>query len=162
MYCQQCGNPTEEREIHGRVRPVCTGCGAVTWLDPKVAVAVVIARGGKVLLGLRAEGAREAGKWGIPAGFVDRGEVVEDAAIREIAEETGLWVTLGRILTVISSPGESVVLLVFPAATIHGEPRPGDDLTAVDWFEPDHLPPLAFPHDARIIDLWRSDQAPRT
>src|SRR5699024_6761832 len=134
MYCQRCGHPTEEREVDGRLRPVCTSCGAVTWLDPKLAVAVVIEREGKVLLGLRAEGAREAGKWGIPAGFVDRGEEVEAVAVREMAEETGLSVELGAVLTVVSHPGEAVVLIVYPAISFTGEPRAGDDLAELGWF----------------------------
>lgn len=161
MYCQQCGQPTEEREVDGRMRPVCTSCGAVTWIDPKLAVAVVIEHDGKVLLGLRADGAREAGKWGIPAGFVDRGEVVEDVAVREMAEETGLAVDLGPVLTVVSHPGEPVVLVVYAATGFRGEPRPGDDLAEIGWFAPDALPEMAFAHDADILATWGSWRALR-
>jgi len=156
MYCQRCGQPTEDREIDGRIRPVCSACGAVTWLDPKLAVAVVIERDGKILMGLRGEGTREAGKWGLPAGFVDRGEMVEDAARREIAEEVGLRVTLGPILTAISHPGEPVVLLVYPALSFEGEPAAQDDITAIGWFSPDALPDLAFAHDADILSIWET------
>lgn len=161
MFCQQCGQATEEREIDGRTRPVCVSCGAVTWLDPKLAVAVIIERGGKILMGLRAEGARSAGKWSIPAGFVDRGEIVEDAAIREIAEETGLRVSLGPVLTVISSTGEPVILLVYPALTAEGDPAPNDDIAEIGWFAPNALPELAFPHDTEILSIWGSWRASR-
>lgn len=141
--------------MDGRRRPVCVACGAVTWLDPKVAVAVVIERDSKVLLGLRAEGTREPGKWGIPAGFIDRGERVEDAAIREMREETSLTITLGPILTAISSTGDPVILLVYPALAAEGDPLPGDDLVELGWFSPDALPGLAFPHDANILSIWK-------
>lgn len=161
MYCQRCGNNTEEREIDGRMRPVCVACGTVTWLDPKLAVAVIIERDGKVLMGLRAEGAREAGKWGIPAGFVDRGEVVEDAAVREIAEEVGLRVSLGPVLTVISHSGEPVVLLVYPAISAEGDPMPNDDIVETGWFSPDALPDLAFAHDREILSIWDTWRATR-
>lgn len=161
MYCQQCGQPTEERQIDGRIRPVCVACGAVTWLDPKLAVAVIIERDGKILMGLRAEGAREAGKWSIPAGFVDRGEVVEDAAIREIAEEVGLRVTLGPVLTVVSHRDEPVVLLVYPAQTTQGDPVANDDMAQVGWFPPDALPELAFAHDTEILSIWENWRATR-
>lgn len=154
MYCQRCGQLTHEREIDGRLRPVCIACGAVTWLDPKVAVAVVIERDGKVLLGLRAPGTREPGKWGIPAGFVDRGERVEDAAIREMAEETGLHVTIGPVLAAISDTGDPVILLVYPALSATGDPVAGDDLVELGWFAPDALPDLAFDHDANILSRW--------
>jgi len=161
MYCQRCGQPTEEREIDGRQRPVCTACGAVTWLDPKVAVAVVIERNGKILLGLRGASTREPGKWGLPAGFIDRGERVENAAIREMAEETGLRVTLGPILAAISDTGDPVILLVYPALTAEGDPRAADDLVELAWFAPDALPELAFGHDADILSIWENWRASR-
>lgn len=138
----------------GRARPVCTVCGAVTYLDPKLAVAVLIERDGRVLLGQRGEGTREPGKWSFPAGFVDRGEPVEAAAIREVREEVGLTVTLGALIGLFSAEGEPVVLAVFAAASAEGQPVAADDLVAVGWFAPDHLPGLAFEHDRRIINEW--------
>ena len=41
-YCALCGGPTEERDTHGRLRPVCTVCGQIVYFDPKVAVVVFI------------------------------------------------------------------------------------------------------------------------
>ncbi len=161
LFCQQCGARTDERTVEGLVRPVCTGCGAVTYLDPKLAVAIVIERQGQFLLGKRGEGTREAGKWGLPAGFVDRGEVVEAAAVREAREEIGLNVTLGPLLGLISREGESVVLAVY-AATADGDPIAGDDLAQVGWFTPDNLPPLAFDHDRQILTAWHEWRAAAT
>lgn len=154
MFCQQCGSATTEREHDGRNRPVCGGCGAVTYLDPKLAVAVLVERDGRILLGRRGEGTREPGKWSFPAGFVERGERVEAAAAREVAEEVGLTVSIGDLLGLYSADGEVVVLAVFAAAHVTGEPVAGDDLTAVGWFAVDALPDLAFPHDRRILDDW--------
>jgi ADP-ribose pyrophosphatase YjhB (NUDIX family) len=161
VYCQQCGGTTSEQERDGRLRPVCDSCGAVTWLDPKLAVAVIIEREGRILLGKRAEWTRSPGLWSFPAGFVERGEVVEAAAIREGREETGLAITVGPVLGVLSEPGEPVVLLVYPATSATGEPVPGDDLTEIAWFAPDALPHLAFDHDPRIIQLWQEWRGPR-
>ena len=154
LYCQRCGQATTERPVDGRLRPVCVGCGAVTFLDPKLAAAVVIERAGRVLLGRRGPGAREAGRWSFPAGFVERGERVEDAAVREAREETGLAIQLGPLLGLYSAPGETVVLAVY-VAVADGEPVAGDDLEAVGWFAPNALPDLAFPHDRRILADWR-------
>ena len=161
MYCQRCGGATEERLNDGRQRPVCTGCGAVTYLDPKLAVAVVIERDGAILLGKRATWTRSPGLWSFPAGFVERGEVVEDAAIREVTEETGLAVTVGPVLDVFSTRGDAVVLLVFPALSTIGEPVAGDDLTEIGWFSPGRLPALAFPHDPEIVAAWERWRAAR-
>lgn len=155
MFCQRCGGPTEDQEHDGRLRPVCASCGAVTWLDPKLAVTVIVEREGRILLGKRAEWARSPGKWSFPAGFVERGEVVEAAAIREVREEVGLTIELGPILGVLSETDEAVVLLVYPATSIIGEPVASDDITEIGWFAHDGLPELAFDHDPRIIRLWQ-------
>ena len=158
MYCQQCGSPTEERLVEDRLRPVCVACGAVTYLDPKLAVAVVIQRDGKLLFGRRGPGTREPGKWSFPAGFVERGERVEDAALREVREEVGLEVELGPLLGLYSATGETVVLAVYLATTASGGAVAGDDLVEVGWFAPDALPELAFPHDERIVTAWRANR----
>lgn len=156
MHCQKCGSPTEEREVDGRLRPVCTACGAVTWLDPKLAVAVIVEQDGCILLGKRADWVASPGRWSFPSGFVERGEAVEDAALREAREETGLTVTVGPVLGVFSETGNPVALVVYPAIAFQGELAAGDDLTDLAWFAPDALPDLAFDHDLAIIHSWQS------
>jgi 8-oxo-dGTP diphosphatase len=159
LYCQQCGGITVEEERDGKLRPVCTVCGAITYFDPKVAAAVVIERDGKLLFGRRGPGTRSPGLWSFPAGFVERGEQIETAAIRETREEVGLTVELGPLLGLFSATGETVVLAVFAATAAHGEAVAADDLTEIGWFSPDTLPELAFPHDVRIVELWRRYRA---
>ena len=154
IHCAACGSPTEERVVEGRPRPVCMACGQVVYLDPKLAVAVLIARNDDILLGRRGPGTREPGKWSFPAGFVERGERVEHAAAREAREETGLEVEVGELIGLYSSDGEPVVLAVYAASILAGEPRAGDDLTEVGWFPASALPELAFPRDQWIVELW--------
>ena len=166
MHCQRCGHPTETRNVGGRSRPVCTACGTVTYQDPRLAACVVILRGAgsdtEVLLGQRAGNTRTPGAWSFPAGFIDRGEQVEDAAVREVREETALTVTLGPLLGVWSAAGENTVLLAWPAATVLGTATAGDDLTSVGWFPVDDLPGPGFGHDLDILRralAWRSERA---
>lgn len=153
-HCSACGAPTAQREIEGRTRPVCTACGQVAYLDPKLAVAVLIARDGELLLGRRGAGTREPGKWSFPAGFVERGERVEAAAAREALEETGLTVEIGSLVGLFSSEGEPVVLAVYAARHFSGDPVAGDDLTELGWFPISALPELAFPRDRQILEAW--------
>lgn len=153
LHCLRCGGSCEQQPVEGRQRPVCSDCGFVVYQDPKLAVAVVIERAGRFLLGLRGPGVRAPGKWSFPAGYVERGEVVEEAAVREALEETGLTVELGPLLSLISAPGEPVVLAVYPAISFTGEPSPDDDLLELGWFAAEALPDLAFPSDRRIIEL---------
>jgi 8-oxo-dGTP diphosphatase len=128
IYCQTCGALTSEQDVEGRSRPVCIRCGTVTYLDPKLAVAVLIGDGGRILLGKRGTGTRQSGRWSFPAGFVERGERVEDAARREAKEETGLNIRVGSLLGIWSQTGESVVLAAFAARIEDGIAVPGDDL----------------------------------
>lgn len=136
-------------------------CGAVIYLDPKLAAAVVIARNGRVLLGRRGPGAARPGLWSFPAGFVERGERIEDAAIRETKEEVGLDIIIDRLLGLYSHTGETVALAVYVATAVAGEATASDDLDAVGWFALDSLPPLAFDHDLEIVAEWRETSLDR-
>ncbi len=153
-FCAQCGGRNDWQLVEQRSRPVCTGCHAVSYLDPKLAVGVLVTKNGRLLLGRRAEGAREAGRWSFPAGFVERGETVEAAAVRETREETGLEVDLDELVGVYSESGETVVLIVYAGSLVGGSEQADDDLDMLGWFEPSELPELAFPRDYRIIAAW--------
>ena len=144
------------QERDGRDRPVCTACGHITFLDPKLAVAALIMRGGQILLGKRGPGTRSPGKWSFPAGFVERGEQVEIAAAREVLEETGLEIEPGRLIGLFSEPGETVVLAVFEARPTNPAQVSvaADDLDALGWFSLESLPELAFERDYRIIERF--------
>jgi molybdenum cofactor cytidylyltransferase len=85
-YCQRCGSPMGFEDRHGRYRPVCPACGFTAFYDPKIAAAVIVEIDGRIVLQRRAI-APGRGKWTFPGGFVDRGERIEDAAIREVVEE---------------------------------------------------------------------------
>ncbi len=123
--------------------------------DPKVAVAVIIARGETVLLQQRAMQPRR-GLWTFPSGYVDRFEQVERAAEREVLEELGLTVSLTRLLGVYSEPDNPVVLIVYTGDVGHdAEPTvQAEGISAIGYFPPGDLPPLAFDHDQQIIEDW--------
>lgn len=156
IYCQRCGAMTALQPVEDRQRPVCTDCGAVTYFDPKLAVAVILERDGSLLLGQRGANTRAPGKWSFPAGFVERGEAVEAAAIREVQEETGVTIQIGPLIGLYSHAGEAVVLAVYAANGFAGEPAANDDLDAIGWFTIDALPELAFDHDQDIVRDWKS------
>jgi len=155
-YCLQCGTQLEARRQEDRDRPTCPSCGFIHYLDPKVAVAVVLGDDHGVLLGRRCIDPG-SGSWSFPAGYVNRGEVLEEAAVREVYEELGVAVRLTGLVGVYSEQDEPVVLVVYAGEVQGGEPRPdGREVSEVRRFPLDGLPlDLAFPHDRRVLADWK-------
>lgn len=143
LFCSQCGQPLEERPVesaNGRSVPVCPACGAVHWLDPKVAAGCLVVRDGRVLLVKR--GIEPGyGLWVFPGGHVDRGETLEDAALRETREECGALARIDGLLGVYSYPGRPVIVAVYRATLLPESPEPyaADETLEVGWFAPDEI-----------------------
>lgn len=158
-YCLRCGQPLEYRPIESVLRPVCPACRKIHFIDPKVAVAVIIERGPELLL-IQRRGDPEKGKWSLPAGFVDAGEDPAQAAEREALEETGLQVRVAALVDVIAKaePVEGAdILIVYRAEVTGGALAAGDDAAAAAYFAPAALPTeLAFASTRRVIARWRA------
>lgn len=115
---------------------------------------MVAERDGRILLTRRGHEPMY-GRWSFPSGFVDAGEVVESAAVREVEEETGAIVETTHLLGVYSTAGDPVIFVAYAAVVTGGTLRAGEESLEVGYFAPDALPELAFPHDPAIIAEWR-------
>ena len=159
QYCSACGTKLRGRTYEGRRQRACPGCDLIAFDDPKVAVGVLATRNGKLLLVQRARDPHR-GAWSFPSGFVDAGEGLEEAAIRETKEETGLDIRIQRQLAAFAQPGDRVVFIAYAARVLRGRLVVGRECQDVRYFPPDSLPPFAFPHDADILRTWRAGRGP--
>ena len=141
-FCPRCASPADvdyPRSI------ACPSCGYQAYFNPKpVACAIPRDERGRVIL-LRRGFDPGANLWTFPGGFVDLGESVEDAALRETREELELHVELIGLVGVYSRAEERVVLVVFEAQA-RGEPRTTEEASEVRAFASDDIPwdELAF------------------
>jgi ADP-ribose pyrophosphatase YjhB (NUDIX family) len=101
-YCSHCGQPVATSVPAGDNRPraVCGNCGTVHYVNPKLVVGVVPDHQGQILLCRRAIEPR-LGFWTVPAGFMELGETLGEAALRETWEEALARVELGRLFSVV-------------------------------------------------------------
>ena len=124
---------------------------------------------GRVLLQKRADN----GFWGLPGGGIDMGETVEQGAIREVLEETGLHVTLKRLVGIYSDPKAHCVMIYPGDVIVHGvtiafecqfgagELRISEESTDIGYFPVGRLPEdTLISHRVRIQDAVANQMAP--
>jgi 8-oxo-dGTP diphosphatase len=157
-FCPLCGQRLVVRKLKPEEpeRLVCSGCDFIFYIDPKVAAGTVTLWEGRIVLVKRAL-TPGYGKWVIPGGFVDRGETLEGAAIRETREETGIQVRLTSLLNVYSYPGNTVVVVVFCAEAVGGVLTPSEEALEIGLFSFEDLPwsDLAFPSTRDALNDFR-------
>jgi len=126
---------------------------------PMLTVDVIVERDGRILLIKRLNPPFQ-GRWAIPGGFVEYGERVEDAAHREMMEETRLRIAITGLLGVYSEPGRDPrghVVSVCYTATAEGDEEGGSDAAEARFFKPEEIDfdNLAFDHDKILKDYLR-------
>jgi 8-oxo-dGTP diphosphatase len=147
-FCPACGGSLEQRSVKAGDpdRLVCSACGFVFYLDPKVAVGTIIAaRDSRIVLVRRAI-EPGYGLWVFPGGYVDRGEELTAAALREAREESGLEVQLDGLVNIYSYSGASPIIIVYAASVVGGELCADEECLEARLFEADNIPwgELAF------------------
>ncbi len=156
-FCHQCGGELQQRLVKGEDRPrlVCSQCGFIHYINPKVVVGAIPERAGRALLMRRAIEPRY-GAWTFPGGFMEVDETAEEAALREAEEEVCLSLKLGPLLGVYSRPGPGILVVVFRARAGSEPPKPGDECLSVAWFRPEEIPwdELAFETTLWALRDW--------
>ena len=157
-FCPHCAGQLAPKMIDKRERLVCQECGFIFYINPKVAAGALIEVKGRVVLVRRGIEPR-AGYWALPSGFAEYGETIEETAIRECREETGLKIELDDILGVYSVNSDfygHLVLVLYSAHVVSGELIAGDDASEAGLFAPAELPTdMAFQAHCQALRDWR-------
>lgn len=150
-FCPRCAGALEWRPA-GDARadhPVCTACGFILWQNPKPSVEALIVRRQdtrpEVLLGRLAAGPA-GGLWDIPGGFLNAGDRLHEALIRECRREMDVEIRIGELLGAFEDTffGTPIITLVYLCELASGVPRAADIVDEVAWFPLVETPPLAY------------------
>ncbi|MGH6903310.1 MAG: NUDIX hydrolase [Geminicoccaceae bacterium] len=147
-FCSHCGAPVALRRPEGDTadRHVCTACGEIHYLNPKVVVGAVCRWQDRVLLCRRAIEPR-SGLWVVPAGYLETGESTEEGARREAFEEAGARIEITGLLAVYNVVRIGQVQLFYDARLLDPDLAPGVETLELDLFPWAAIPwdRLAFP-----------------
>ena len=147
-FCPVCGDSLESRLLKAGdpERLVCTSCGFVFYLDPKIAVGTIIRTADSRIILVRRAIEPGYGKWVFPGGYVDRGEPLLDAALREAREESGLEIRLEGLVNIYSYAGRTPIIVVYAASIAGGTLCIDEECLEARAFAPGEIPwgELAF------------------
>ncbi len=145
-------------EEYERIMRVFEHYSKKPYIQPSLTVDGVLIENCKILLIKRGKEPFK-GKYALPGGFVEYGERVEKAILREFKEETGLDVDIIDILGVYSDPHRDprghTVSVVFLLRRVGGSLKGGDDAAEAKFFPLTNIPPLAFDHEVIIKDALK-------
>lgn len=139
QYCGVCATPTE-RVQHERSRK-CPSCGHAAYPRISPAMMCLVTRGHEILLARNVN--FPAGRYSALAGFLEAGESIEEAVIREVREEVGIQVTAPKYFASQSWPFPHSLMIAYTAEYAGGELTPdGREIAEASWFTTDNLPQL--------------------
>ena len=156
-YCSNCKNKNTYSFIEGRKRFHCLNCKIIHYQNPKPTATLICIKNKKILLGKRAIKPAK-NKWGLIGGFMELNETIEEAAKRELYEETQLKGETVNIIG-ITSHFNSIfgdILLIGLTMKIKNwdNLKAGDDIIEAKLFDLNNLPKLAFDSHQTLIDLY--------
>ncbi len=157
-FCSHCGSDQLEMRIPDgdhRLRYVCLQCKTIHYTNPNMVVGCIVEKEGRVLLAKRGINPR-LGYWNLPCGFLENGETIQEGAVREVFEETGVKVRLGHLHTVYNLIHARQVYLIFTAEMIgeHFETTP--ESTEIAFFDENTVPweEMAFSSNTFALEKY--------
>lgn len=161
-FCSNCGAAVVRRVPPGDSVPrwICDACGVIHYQNPLVVAGAVPEHEGRLLLCRRAIEPRY-GYWTLPAGFMENGETVAQAAARETMEEAGARIEIVQPFSMISVPYVNQVHVFFRARLLHLDLAPGEETLEARLFDEAALPwkDLAFRTVGLTLKRWVEDRS---
>jgi ADP-ribose pyrophosphatase YjhB (NUDIX family) len=152
-YCSRCGDRLVLAPVEGeeRDRLICRSCSFIAYVNPRLVVTTLPVTDDGQLVLLRRGIDPGYGQWAQPGGFLEIDETVNEGAVRETFEETGLVVEPGEIVGLYSRPQAAIVVVAFEARVTGGEPRLSPEAIEIREFGPDEIP---WPGIAFYTTTW--------
>ena len=164
-FCTQCGARLEFRVPPGDhlARHICDACGTIHYQNPRLIVGCVPEHAGRILLCRRAIEPRR-GYWTVPAGFMENGETLQQAAARESREEALAQVQIGSLLSIVHVLHAQQVHVFFRARLPEPAFGAGAESLAVELVAPEAIPwhELAFPSTEFTLRRYLEDRTAGT
>lgn len=161
-FCSHCAGRLSRRIPPGDHLPrfVCEQCGAVHYENPRLIVGCVPEIDGRILLCRRAIEPR-LGYWTVPAGFMENGETLQQAAARESYEEALAAVQIGSLLAIVHVLPAHQVHVFFRARLQEGGFAPGPESLEVELVDPADIPwpDIAFPSTEFALRRYLEDRS---
>lgn len=160
-FCPYCGGFISQNQEEGVRRDFCEACGVFFYDNPLPVVSAIVASDRKILLVKRGKKPYK-NLWCLPTGFAESGESIEEAALRELEEETGIKGRIMGLIDVDSCASHFYGDLLFIAFEIEqtgGVCLPGSDTVAVKYFPIDAIPRLAFSSNDQAIQTYIRSKA---
>lgn len=160
-FCSQCSAPVRLRVPPGDTleRHVCDACHAIHYQNPRMVVGCVVEWDDRVLLCRRAIEPRH-GLWTVPAGYLEKGETIEQGAERETLEEANARIEIGPLYAVYNIPHIGQVYLLFRARLLDANVHPGAETLEVRLYNETEIPwdQLAFATVRNTLQHYFSDR----
>ena len=160
-FCSNCGQKTVEKIPLGdhQVRQVCSSCGTIHYVNPKVICGALVIHQDKVLLCRRAIEPRY-GLWTLPAGYMELFETMEQGAARETREEAEAEVTIEQLYCMYNIPRIGQIYVLFKAQLMDGIFGAGEETIESCLFSEDEIPweQLAYPSVERTLRHYFTDR----